>query len=104
MEKTERNKLFRQIMWDYNISEDDIEALFSGERIKAGHYSRETLFRKMLESYSWFTLLNVFTPNEIRILLTNDVITGLRSEALKNKYEFIKQRLQEVISSSGQVS
>ena len=104
MEKTERNKLFRQIMWDYNISEDDIEALFSGERIKAGHYNRETLFRKMLESYSWFTLLNVFTPHEIRILLTNDVITGLRSEALKNKYEFIKQRLQEVISSSGQVS
>lgn len=101
MEKTERNNLFRQIMWDYNISEGDIEAVFSGEKLKAGHYTRESLFRKMLESYSWFTLLNVFTPLEIRTLLTNEVITGLRSEALKSKYEFIKQRLQEVIPSSG---
>ena len=101
MEKNERIKLFRQIMWDYNISSDDIEALFSGERMKAGHYDRETLFRKMLESYSWFTLLNVFTPQEIKILLTNDVIKGFRSQSLKKKYEFVKKRLQEVIPTAG---
>jgi hypothetical protein len=101
MEQFERNKLFRQVMWDYNIPVADIEALFAGKKKQAGHYSRITLFRKMLESYSWFTLLKIFTPEEIKIMLNNDVINGLRTPSLKNKYEFIRKRLQEVIPATG---
>ena len=101
MELPERNKLFRQIMWDYNIPVDDIEALLSGSNNKAGHYNRSTLFQKILESYSWFTILNVFTPDEIKSLLTEDVIRGLRTPSLKKKYEFVKKRLQEIIPYTG---
>ena len=101
MEQAERNKLLRQIMWDYNIPAADIEALLSGSNEKAGHYSRKALFQKMLESYSWFTILGVFTPDEIKSLLTDNVINGLRAPSLKKKYEFVKKRLQEIIPYTG---
>jgi hypothetical protein len=101
MDQVERNRLFRQVMWDYNIPVTDIEALFSGKKKQSGHYNRRTLFQKMLESYSWFTLLKIFTPEEIKSLLTNDAINGLRVPSLRKKYEFVKKRLQEVISVTG---
>ena len=91
--------MFRQIMWDYNISVEDIEALLSGKKEKAGHYNRETLFKKMLESWSWYTILQIFTPDEINSLLTDDVINRLRSTSLKKQYGFVKKRLREIIPS-----
>ena len=87
MEQQGKIRLFRQLMWDYNIPVEDVEALLSGKKEKAGHYSRETLFKKMLESYSWYTILQVFTPDEINNLLTDATINGLRTATLKKKYE-----------------
>ena len=86
-------------MWDYNIPIEDIEALLSGKKEKAGHYTRQTLFKKMLESWTWYTILQIFTPDEINSLLTDDVINRLRSASLRKKYYFVKQRLQEILPS-----
>jgi hypothetical protein len=101
MNQMERKRLLRQIMWDYNIPVTDIEALFSGNKDMAGHYDRRTLFQKVLESYSWFTVLNIFTPEEINNMLTADVIARLRVPSLRKKYEFVKKRLQEVVPVTG---
>jgi len=40
MTQEERYKLFRQIMWDYNIAPADVEAVLMGKADKAGHYDR----------------------------------------------------------------
>ena len=101
MNTTERNKLLSQILWDYNISTEDIEAVLKGEKKLAGHYTREVLFQKMIESYSWFTIIQFFTPNEIQYLLTNQTISKLRSPSLRQKYEFVQKRLSEIIPITG---
>ncbi len=101
MESAEKKRLFEQIMWDYNIPPEDIEAVFEGKQTHAGHYTRETLFLKLLESYSWFTILQLFTISEIQELLTGSTINKLRSKSLRTKYEFVQKRLQEIISASG---
>ncbi len=101
MDQQQRTRLLKQIMWDYNIPVDDIEALLSGTKQRAGHYTRNTLFKKMLESYSWYTILDFFSPEEIKDLLTTETINELRSASLKKKYEFVKNRLQEIIPYTG---
>lgn len=101
MWQPDKSKIFSQIMWDYNIPVADIEALLSGRKETAGHYNRKSLFKKLLESYSWYTILHILTPNEIKNLLTDDTINGLRSPSLKKKYGFVKKRLQEIIPSAG---
>jgi hypothetical protein len=101
METTERNKLLNQLIWDYNISTEDIESVLSVKMKMAGHYTREMLFQKMIESYSWFTILQLFTPNEIQYLLTSQAISKLRSPSLRKKYEFVQKRLRQIIPVTG---
>jgi hypothetical protein len=84
-------------MWDYNIPVNEIENIISGKSSHAQHYTKETIFRKMLESYAWFTILQIFSPKEIKNMLTNDVINKIRIPSLKKKYEFVRQRLSEII-------
>jgi hypothetical protein len=79
MDRAIREKILRQILWDYNIPYEDIEAVLSGEREKAGHFSREKIFIRIIESYPWFTIIKLFTPLEIQTLLTREVIKSLRS-------------------------
>lgn len=97
METTERNRLLNQIIWDYNISTEDLEAVLKGEKKLAGHFTREMLFQKMIESYSWFTIIQFFSPNEIQYLLTTQTISKLRSQSLRQKYEFVQKRLHQII-------
>ena len=101
METIEKNKLLNQILWDYNISTEDIEAVLKGEKKLAGHYTIEMLFQKMIESYSWFTIIQLFTPIEIQYLLTTQVISRLKSPSLRQKYEFVQKRLRQIIPITG---
>ncbi|HSO88114.1 MAG TPA: hypothetical protein VLQ91_16300 [Draconibacterium sp.] len=101
MEPAERNTLLNQILWDYNISAEDIDAVLHGEKKQAGHYNQEMIFLKILESYSWFTILQLFSPNQIKYLLTSQVISKLRSPSLRLKYEFVQKRLQQIIPLAG---
>ncbi len=101
METVNRNTLLKQILWDYNISAEDIEAVLRGDMKRAGHYNQEMIFLKILESYSWFTILQLFSPIQIKYLLTNQVIKKLRSPSLRLKYEFVQQRLQQLIPIAG---
>lgn len=101
MDHLEKRRLFRQILWDYNIPVEEIEAVFDGRKAMAGHYTRNMLFRKILETYPWFTIIQLFTPTQIQAFLTDDMIETLRIPSLRKQYEFVRKRLREVISPAG---
>jgi len=88
-------------MWDYNIPPGDIDALMKGDITTAGHYTREKLFIKILETLPWYTIINLFSLSEIRILLNKNLIANLRSPSLRKHYEFIRARLQDTLPTSG---
>ncbi len=93
--------LYCQLAWDYNISANELAALIRGEKESAGHYTRSKIFKKILESYSWYTVLQLFTPAQIQELLTEDLIKSLRMPSLQHKYAFIRKRLQETLQVTG---
>jgi hypothetical protein len=93
--KTEvRYKLFREIMWDYNISPSDIDAVLTDKMPSVCHYTKQTLFVKLLETYPWFTIVQLFSVSELKQLLTNETINRLRFQSLKTKYSYVQKRLQ----------
>lgn len=92
---------YSQLMWDYNIPSEKIDKLLSGEIEFAGHYNRESLFKKMLESFPWFTVVQLVGIRTIREILTEEVIEKLRTPALRSKYTYVRKRLQEIIPVSG---
>jgi hypothetical protein len=101
MDKEERYILFRQIMWDYNISAAEVEEVLYGKRDMAGHYNRQAIFIKLLESYSWFTIVQLFSPSELRENLSDEVVKKLRFKSLRTKYEFVQKRLQQIVPLAG---
>lgn len=103
METTYEYKLslMRNLMWDYNIPPEHCLEVLEGKRERAGHYNEATLFRKLIESYSWFTILSIITPERILQLLTDSTIQSLRFKSLSKRYEFLRSRLQKNLHPSG---
>ncbi|MDZ7633214.1 MAG: hypothetical protein U5L72_01715 [Bacteroidales bacterium] len=95
MEK--REEILSQLIWDYNIAVHDVDAVLKGQKERAGHYTKSTIFLRLIESFPWFTVLSILTPEEVRDLLTREVIRKIRSPHLRSKYEFVRQRLQAII-------
>lgn len=89
------------LVWDYSISAEDICALIKGEKDYVAHYNRSGIFRKSIETYPWFTVLELFSPADINDLLTDDLIKKLRTPSLQKSYAFIKRRLQETLPVAG---
>ena len=96
----DRYKILRQIMWDYKIPPEDVMEVLEGKKEKAGHYTRETLMVKLLESYPWFTIVELFTPEELRKLISDKVINKLRFKSLRTKYEFVQKRLHQIVPAA----
>jgi hypothetical protein len=88
-------------MWDYDIPPEHCLEVLEGKRETAGHYTGETLFRKLLESYRWFTILKIIPPARIIELLTDKVIGSLRFKSMSDNYEFIRKALRRTLQSSG---
>jgi hypothetical protein len=105
MEHTQKNqqeviRLLGNVVWDYNISIEDLQDLIEGRKERAGHYTRERFFLKLLESYSWFTILKILRPEQILDLLTRSNLNKLKRKSLVSKYEYIQKRLQQTLPAS----
>jgi hypothetical protein len=48
MDEAEKNKIFKQILWDYNIPPEEIEDVLKGKKNLVGHYTREMIFQKIM--------------------------------------------------------
>ncbi len=88
---------YRQIMWDYTIPKEDLEKLLSGETDRAGHYTLDALFVKMLQGISWFSIIKIFGKETVLKLLTPENIKRLRFKSLQNQFTYVKSRLLEII-------
>ena len=71
------------------------------EKEKAGHYSKTDIFKKIIESYPWFTILNILPVEAVQKLLSDELIQKLRSDSLRSKYTYVKSRLQSIIPATG---
>lgn len=91
-------ELMDHLMWDYaNIPPEHCLEVLEGKRQYAGHYDEAKLFRKLLESYRWYTILGLLPLPRIYELLNDKVIQSLRFQSLKTRYEFIRDRIQKFV-------
>ena len=84
-------------MWDYSVSPGDMEKLLEGKIDKAGHYTREMLFAKMLNGLPWYTIIQLLPVKDVKAMLTDEVIGTLWPKSVQKQYEYVRKRLQEAI-------
>lgn len=98
--REEKLDLLHRLMWDYNITPEECLEVLEGTRAKAGHYTDETLFRKLIESYPWFTILKLLSRERILQLMSDQTIQSIRNKSLISRYEFIRTRLQKFVQTA----
>lgn len=99
--REEKLSFMKGLMWDYDIPLEHCLEVLEGTRKNAGHYTEATLFRKMIESYPWFTIMNLLPLDRILQLLTDKTIYSLRFKSITRHYEFILSRLRKNLQNSG---
>ncbi len=91
------SKALKSIMWDYDITVKEMQMLLNGKTLKAGHYTYESLFIKMVSGLPWFSIVAIFGPEKIKELLTEDVIRKIWPKSVQEKYTYVRKRLQEAL-------
>jgi hypothetical protein len=100
MDNIQQHKILQSVMWDYSISAKDMEKLLDGKIEKAGHYTRDTLFAKLLIGLPWYTIIQLLPVEKVKELLTEEVISLLWPKSVQEQYKYVRKRLQEALPNT----
>ena len=94
--------LLKSVLWDYNISADEIERLINGEVDHVYHYTFESFMHKMIQNLPWYTIMSIVPLERIKEVLTLRFIDTIRQPSLRNKYNYVRNKLQTVVFPSNE--
>ena len=85
--------ILKRVVWDYNISSEDLLAIFKGD--KAGNsVDLIQLQAKLLNSYQWHQLIKWFGIETVKSYLKDEVIQKIFPPSYKNKLYHAKEILR----------
>jgi len=102
MQKQQIIDTFVPILWDYSVDPLEFYEAAAGRNDKAGPFDQERALIRCLERLSWYDLLKIFGIDFLKTHLTKTLISKLRFQQMRDKYEFLRKVLQgEDVSFSG---
>ncbi len=93
MENAKNKDLTPNIFWDVDVDPDQIDRLLRGEIDRIGHIDRINLYRRMLMTYDWYTLLALIPPDRLQEALSAPVLESLYPADLKDRYLYARSVL-----------
>lgn len=94
MERDKITKMLKGVVWDYDIDPYEFYLIAIGEREGVGFINKERALLRLLERLSWYEELSLFGEDFLRASLTVELISRLRNNDLRKKYELIRGLLQ----------
>ncbi len=87
------HQYLKPLAWDVNLTPEELEELFSGKKKIIRGVTAQNIYVKLLGSYSWYTLLKIAGKEKLREILTDEIITRLKSKTLQQKYFYARALL-----------
>ena len=81
------------VFWDTDVNPDQLLRLLRGDIEKVGHIDRVNLFRRLLTTYDWYTLLAMIPPDRLAEALSDAVLDHLHPAGLKDRYRYARRIL-----------
>ena len=85
--------LLKPLAWDVNLTAKELEDLYYERKSIIGGVTTENIYVKLLGSYNWYTLLKIIEQNKLPQILTDSVISKLKSKSLQQKYFYARSVL-----------
>jgi hypothetical protein len=102
MEREDKLRCARHLVWDYAVKEAEILDVLEGRRERVAGFDRDALFSRMLQSSSWHVIVDIFGIEEVKRRLTPELIARLWPLALRERYGRVREILRgDPVSSAG---
>ncbi len=67
-----------------------------------GIFTKEKILPRLLEVLSWYEILDLFGKDYLKKNITKELISKIKNQELRDRYEYIRRVLHnEIISASG---
>jgi len=87
------HKKLAALYWDTDVEPSQLEKLLRGDIDRIGHIDRINLYRRLLMTYDWYTLLALIPPERLGEALSESVIEHLHPASLKDRYLYARRIL-----------
>jgi hypothetical protein len=102
MNNKEKYDILTKIFWDYHVDKLPLNSIIMGDLQSIDKYTFNFIIVRMLERLSWYDLLEILGPENLKQILIPEIINKLHSKELRAKYEFIRKILSgEDLSFTG---
>ena len=85
-------ELIKKVFWDYKIDDDEIEKNL--EALSRGVISDQWFFLRILENFTWHFLIKLIPQKVLLTLLTDEMISKIRSKRRREDLANTKSLLQ----------
>jgi len=86
-------KKLSALYWDVDVQETQLERLLRGDIERIGHIDRLNLYRRLLMTYDWYSVLALIPPERMKEALSASVIEHMYPPSLKNRYLYARSIL-----------
>jgi len=95
MTEQEIKQILREINWDTTLTVDELYSVFTGKVESIKQVDKDWLYARILNSYSWYTVLKIFPRKDIKKILSDRNINILFPRSLREKYKNVRSILYE---------
>ena len=94
LSQKEKDKLLSRIFWDLYINPNEIRNMLDRpiEEVTAS-ILQINLFRRLLTSCDWYTLIKLIPLEKINAILSDLIIEGIYPKDIKRKYLYARKYL-----------
>lgn len=91
----EKKRLLSKLSWDLDIKAEQLFQLLNGEIENIDGIDKSFLYRRLLTTYDWYTLLKLVPNEKYNQMLDDSVLDGLFPKELKEKFIYVRRVLSE---------
>lgn len=85
-------KQLKRCVWDYQIDDDSLIAIFENKKSMFS-LTRDKLLARLLLSLSWYKLVDCFGLSGLKEVLTDRVIDLIHIKELRERFIYAKQAI-----------
>ena len=90
----EKKRKLSLAFWDLKVNPDLLLNLLDGDIREAEGIEKKDLYRRLLGTYDWYTLLKIVPREKLSQMLDDSVLDGLFPKDLKEKYLYARKLLR----------
>ena len=90
-----KKKMLSRVFWDLDINAELLLQLLNNEIDGIEGIDKSTLYRRLLTTYDWYTLLKIAPKNKLQQMLDDSVLNRLFPKDLKEKFLYARSILRD---------